>query len=77
MSPPVYINQNNFYYRLRVLIIKHIITFHAQINLNLTLVTPMDFTKLIMRITSSRIQPYSDVHSRQFDHRSVTLIYEL
>jgi hypothetical protein len=35
MSPPLDISQNNFYYRLRVLSIKHIITFHAQINLNL------------------------------------------
>jgi hypothetical protein len=42
MSPPHYLSQNNFYHRLSVLSIKHIITFHEQINLNLTLVTPMD-----------------------------------
>jgi hypothetical protein len=43
MSSPLYISQNNFYYRLRVLSIKHTVTFHAQINLNLTLVTLIDF----------------------------------
>jgi hypothetical protein len=43
MSSPLYISQNNFYYRLRVLSMKLIISFHAQINLNSTPVTPMDF----------------------------------
>jgi hypothetical protein len=43
MSPPLYLSRDNFYHRLRVLSIKHVITFHAQINLNPTQVTPMDF----------------------------------
>jgi hypothetical protein len=68
MSPPLYLSQDNFYHRLRVLSIKHIITFHAQINLTEHQWHRWIFTKLIMRITPSRIQPYCGVHSRHLIH---------
>ncbi len=43
MSPPLYLSQDNFYHRLRVVSIKYLTTLHAQINFNLTQLTPMEF----------------------------------